>query len=226
MKRLEKKHSLAVRWFHWINFLLLALMVWSGMLIYWANAVYRIGAGPYTLFRMNLAPATWSRLHVSYRLAEGMSLHFFFMWLFAVNGVLYVLYTAISGQWRELVPSRSSVRHAAFTVLHDLHIRREPPPLQKFNGAQQFAYTAIILMGFGSLVTGIAIYKPVQFGWLAAVLGGYQTARFFHFWLTVGYVLFFFVHVAQVVRAGWNNLCSMVIGYELRNGAPPEVSND
>lgn len=226
MKRLEKKHPLAIRWFHWINFPLLALMIWSGAMIYWANAVYRVGAGKHPLFAMNFSQPVWNKLHMSYRLAEGMALHFFVMWFFAINGVLYVAYTLISGEWRELVPNRSSFRHAWLTVLHDLHIRREPPPLQKYNGAQQFAYSGIVLMGLGSLVTGIAIYKPVQFAWLDALLGGYPMARFFHFWITVGYLTFFAVHIAQVVRAGWNNFRSMVIGVELRDVPPPEATHD
>jgi thiosulfate reductase cytochrome b subunit len=100
-------------------------------------------------------------------------------------------------------------------MLHDLHLSRRQPPPRKFNGAQQIAYTSIIIMGFFSLLSGIAIYKPVQFAWLATLFGGYQGARFVHFWLTVGYVLFFFVHVAQVVKAGWNNFRAMVNGYEL-----------
>ena len=70
-------------------------------------------------------------------------------------------------------------------------------------------------MGCGSLLTGLAIYKPTQFAWLAKVLGGYQAARFEHFWLTIGYVAFFAIHIAQVVRAGWNNFRAMVGGYEL-----------
>ena len=61
----------------------------------------------------------------------------------------------------------------------------------------------------------------MQFSWLATLMGGYQAARFIHFWLTIGYVAFFFVHVAQVVRAGWNNFRAMVVGYELH-----EVPND
>lgn len=215
MKRLQKKHSLAVRWFHWINFPILGVMIWSGSMIYWANSVYRIGAGRHTLVAMNVPEPAWEKLHLAYRLADGMALHFFAMWFFAINGVLYVLYTAISGEWRELVPDRNSFRHAFQTVLHDLHIRKEPPSPQKFNGAQQFAYTGIVLMGAGSLITGLAIYKPVQFGWLTALLGGYPMSRFFHFWITVGYLLFFVVHIAQVVRAGWNNFRSMVIGYEV-----------
>ena len=60
-------------------------------------------------------------------------------------------------------------------------------------------------MGAGSLATGLAIYKPVQFSWLTQTLGGYPWARAEHFALTIGYVLFFCVHIGQVARAGWNN---------------------
>jgi thiosulfate reductase cytochrome b subunit len=190
-------------------------MIWSGILIYWAYPVYRIGIADFSLAKMTLAQATYKKLHINNRLAEGMALHFFFMWLFAINGVLYVAYTAISGQWRHLVPGRDTWREAWHVVLHDLHIRRDPPPRRKFNGAQQIAYTAVILMGLGSLLTGLAIYKPVQLWWLTTLLGGYPMARFFHFWLTVGYVVFFVVHIAQVVRTGWNNFRSMVIGAEV-----------
>ena len=221
MKQLEKKHPLAIRWFHWINFPLLLVMVWSGLLIYWANPVYRVGIGKLTLFKMTLAEPRWEKLGVAFRLAEGLSLHFFFMWLFAINGIAYVLYTIISGEWRELVPTRRSFIEAIQVTLHDLHLRKEAPPHGKYNGAQRIAYTAIILMGLGSLLSGVAIYKPVQFGWLTFLLGGYQMARFFHFWLTVGYVVFFVVHIGQVIRTGWNNFRAMVIGAELR-----EVPND
>ena len=217
MKTLVKKHPLAIRWFHWVNFPLLMLMVWSGILIYWAYPVYRVGLGDYSLFKMNLEQTTWRQLHVNNRLAEGMALHFFFMWLFAINGVLYVAYTLFSGEWRALVPNRQSFKEAIQVMLHDLHLRRDPPPPRKFNGAQQIAYTSVIFMGLGSLLTGLAIYKPVQFSWLTWIFGGYTMARFFHFWLTVGYVLFFLVHIAQVIRAGWNNFRAMVIGYEVRH---------
>jgi thiosulfate reductase cytochrome b subunit len=90
-----------------------------------------------------------------------------------------------------------------------------PPPRRKFNAAQQFAYTSIIVMGAGSLLTGLAIYKPVQFSWLTTLLGGYEWARWAHFWLTIGYVLFFLIHITQVIRAGWNNFRAMVVGYEM-----------
>jgi thiosulfate reductase cytochrome b subunit len=214
---LEKKHPLAIRWFHWVNFPLLALMVWSGLLIYWAYPTYRIGIGDFTLVKMNLQQTTWRALHVNNRLAEGMALHFFFMWFFALNGIAYVAYTLVSGEWRELLPNRHTLRDAWHVLLHDLRIRREPLPRVKFNGAQRLAYTGVVLMGLGSLLSGLAIYKPVQFAWLTALFGGYPAARFVHFWLTVGYVLFFLVHVAQVIKAGWNNFRAMVIGVEVRD---------
>lgn len=215
MSQLEKKHPLAIRWFHWINFPLLALMIWSGILIYWAYPAYRIGIGDFTLVKMNLDQTTWRALKVNNRLAEGMALHFFFMWLFAVNGVAYVAYTLFSGEWRELLPNRHTLRDAWNVLLHDLRIRKEPLPRTKFNGAQKLAYTGVIVMGLGSLLTGLAIYKPVQLAWLTALFGGYPFARFLHFWLTAGYVAFFVVHIAQVVRAGWNNFRAMVIGVEV-----------
>jgi thiosulfate reductase cytochrome b subunit len=215
MSRLEKKHPLAIRWFHWINFPLLALMIWSGILIYWAYPAYRIGIGDFTLVKMNLDQTTWRALKVNNRLAEGMALHFFFMWLFAINGIAYVAYTLFSGEWRELVPNRHTLRDAWNVLLHDLHIRKDPLPKAKFNGAQKIAYSGVVLMGLGSLLTGLAIYKPVQLAWLTALFGGYPAARFLHFWLTVGYVAFFVVHIAQVIRAGWNNFRAMVIGVEV-----------
>ena len=216
MKKLVRKHPLAIRWFHWINFPLLMLMIWSGTLIYWAYPIYKFGP-----IKLNLPQASWKALHVNNRLAEGMALHFFFMWLFLLNGVAYVTYTIVSGEWRALVPNRASFREAWHVLLHDLHLRKEPPPARKFNGAQQIAYTAIIVMGLGSVLTGLAIYKPVQLSWLTTIFGGYPAARFLHFWLTVGYVVFFIVHVAQVIKAGWNNFRAMIIGYEVQNVTEP-----
>ena len=214
MIRLEHKHPRAIRWMHWINVPVLAVMIWSGLLIYWANDVYRIGFGNVTLFKF-FPDAFYDFFHLDHRLAEGMAWHFLFMWFFALNGLAYVTYTAVSGEWRHLVPGRNSFREAWQVLLHDLHLTKVEPPRRKFNGAQQFAYTGVILMGAGSLATGLAIYKPTQLAWLTALLGGYEMARWEHFWLTVGYLLFFCVHITQVIRAGWNNFRAMVTGYEV-----------
>jgi thiosulfate reductase cytochrome b subunit len=207
--RLRLKHLRAVRWFHWINFPLLALMIWSGILIYWAYAPYRVGS-------FHFFPVWfYSAFRIDHRLAQGMALHFLFMWLFTVNGVLYVAYTLFSGEWRYLAPrSRSVFRDSVQVFFYDLGLTKIMPVQEKYNAAQQLSYTFIVLMGMGSVLTGLAIYKPVQMGWLTRSFGGYETARGIHFALTIGYVLFFVVHIAQVIRAGWNNFRSMVVGYE------------
>jgi thiosulfate reductase cytochrome b subunit len=216
MKIIKEKHSLAMRWTHWINFPVLAIMIWSGMLIYWASDTYSITLFGHTYFKF-FPNWFYNTLHIPRRLAEGMAFHFLFMWFFTLNGVVYVLYTIISGEWRQLVPNRHSFKQAWLVILHDLHIRKTAPPQNKYNAAQRISYTAIIIMGFGSLITGLAIYKPVQFNTLAWLCGGYHAARIEHFVLTIGYVLFFLIHVIQVVLAGWKNFQSAITGFEVVN---------
>src|SRR4051794_22817174 len=122
-KRLEKKHPLAIRWFHWINFPVLMIMIWSGLLIYWANDVYRIGVGGFTLFHF-FPDWVYDKLSLDHRLAVGMAWHFLFIWFFALNGLCYVLYTALSGEWRFLLPNRKTYREAIQVVLNDLHLSK------------------------------------------------------------------------------------------------------
>jgi thiosulfate reductase cytochrome b subunit len=214
MKKIVKKHPLAMRWFHWINFPILMVMTWSGLLIYWANDVYRLGWNNTTILKF-FPQSFYDALHLNYKLAQGMAFHFVFMWLFFINGFLYVLYTIISGEWHELVPNKHSFKEAWLVVLHDLHLRKMAPPQKKYNAAQKIAYTGIVIMGFGSIITGLAIYKPVQLWWLCELMGGYAFARIFHFALTIGYSLFFVVHIVQVILAGWNNFRSVVTGFEV-----------
>jgi thiosulfate reductase cytochrome b subunit len=221
--RVEYKHSLATRWMHWINFPLLFVMIYSGILIYWADSqheglnahhVYRVGIGHWTLFRF-FPRWFYNDFHLKYQLAQGLAYHFFFMWFFALNGIVYVFYTLLSGEWRNLIPTRHSLVGALHVVTHDLGLSTRPLPQQKFNDAQRVAYTGVVLMGIGSLLTGLAIYKPTELHIITTLLGGYEVARWFHFWLTLFYVVFFLVHVAQVIRAGWNSFRAMLIGYQV-----------
>ncbi|MEO5946110.1 MAG: cytochrome b/b6 domain-containing protein [Chitinophagaceae bacterium] len=215
MKKIVKKHPLAIRWFHWFNFPVLAVMIWSGLLIYWANDVYKIGFGSTTLLKF-FPDSFYKALNVPFRLSEGMAYHFVFMWLFFLNGIAYVLYTIFSGEWRLLMPNRKSFKEAWQVLLHDLRIRKGKPVQGKYNGAQRIAYTAIIIMGIGSILTGLAIYKPVQLYWLCNLMGGYKMARILHFALTIGYVLFFLIHIFQVIMAGWNNFRAIITGFEVK----------
>ena len=219
MKKIVLKHPLAIRWMHWINFPILSVMIWSGLLIYWANDVYKVRLGHNILFSF-FPESFYKKLNISSRLAEGMAFHFVFMWVFFLNGLVYVTYTLISGEWRYLCPNRHSFKEALLVVLHDLHLRKTAPPQQKYNGAQKIAYTAIIVMGLGSVLTGLAIYKPAQYPWLTALFGGYGPCRVIHFILTLGYCVFFVIHIIQVILAGWNNFRAMVAGFDIVNDPP------
>ena len=190
-KYLEKKHPLAIRWLHWINFPLLTMMIWSGLLIYWANAIYGVKIFGYEVshfvpvwfidfFGISQQQVEGLQLHffpvwfydffgIPQRLAEGIQLHFFFMWFFAANGVIYVIYLIASGEWRAILPVPGSFKRALLVTLHDMHIVKTLPPQGKYNDAQRIAYTGVILMGAGSLLTGLSIYKPLQAAWLTAI---------------------------------------------------------
>ena len=229
--RLEKKHPLAIRWMHWVNFPVLFIMIWSGLLIYWndsdnayqhPHAVYRIGVGSLTLFRF-FPKGFWKAIDAPYNVTEGLGYHFFFMWVFALNGIAYVLFTVLSGEWRFVVPDRKSLKEGIQVTLKDLHLSKYLPPQKKYNGAQKIAYTSVILMGAGSLITGLAIYKPTQAHWVTSLLGGYEMARWEHFLLTLGFSGFFLVHVTQVALAGWNNFRSMVSGLEVKPVEEPSL---
>jgi thiosulfate reductase cytochrome b subunit len=212
---LVKKHSFLIRWTHWIHFPLLSLMIWSGIWIDWANDVYK----PF------FPKWFYTTFHVDHHLAMGMAVHFSVMWLFMINGAIYISYLCISGEWRDLLSNKHSLKQSlkeAFQVLqHDLGFRKSLPKQDKFNAAQRFAYTGINLIGIASIISGLAIYKPTQLHWLTSLLGGYETSRFIHFICMLAYVVFFMIHLAQVIRAGWNNLRAMVTGYEIKETRSP-----
>ena len=226
------KHPLAIRWFHWINFPVLATMVWSGVLILWANDVY-----PTERFRLKIpdhilvfptsiqaiyggmdvpeAPKPLYDLTLGFRLADGMAWHFALAWVFALNGIAYVLFLLLSGQWKHLAPRRDSLKEAVKVALADLKFWKKPELAkegEKYNHAQRIAYSGVAALGLAMLITGLAIAKPARLAPMVALLGGYQAARTEHFLVTCLLVSFFFVHVAQVARAGWRNLRGMLVG--------------
>ena len=209
------KHSRPSRWMHWINFPLIFIMIWSGLRIYWANDVYRIGWGDWTLFEF-FPDWFYEKLQLNRKLAKGLAFHMTFGWLFAINGLAFGVYLVKSGHWRTIFPERGWVKDSLRTIAHDLRLTKRPPPSQSFyNAAQRVTYTLVILLGAVALVTGFAIFKPTQLSPLTTMLGGYENARAIHFWTTMSFLAFFVVHVLQVIRAGWSNFASMVTGYEV-----------
>jgi thiosulfate reductase cytochrome b subunit len=214
LKKIRQKHSLAIRWLHWINFPLLTIMIWSGILIYWGNDVYKLGWGDKTLLKF--FPDSFNKaLNIPFRLAEGMNLHFFFMWFFTINGLIYFFYLLFSKEYKLIFPSKNSLKEAGRVLLHTLKIKKGLPPQKKYNAAQRIAYTGTIVLGFGITVTGLAIYKPAQLYWLCNILGGYEWARIEHFVITILFVLFFVIHLIQVMIAGRKNFIPMLTGFEV-----------
>lgn len=203
--RSREKHALFLRIVHWLNVPLVGLMVWSGLLIYWANDVYEpfFPAWFYEFFS------------IPFRLAEGLWIHFVVGWLLVFNGLAYLIWLVASGHWRELFPNRGTWRWVVPTLLHDLGLKKDKLPKEKFNAVQRLVYPGAIGVLVVGVFSGFAIYKPVQLNWFTGLFGGYETARMIHFYAMIAIVLFAALHVVQVVRAGWNNFRAMVAGFEL-----------
>jgi len=210
-----EKHRRGNRWMHWINFPLLTIMIWSGLRIYWADVrdPYVFGIFGWEIFEF-FPDYINEPLGLERRLARGMAFHFTFGWLFTLNSVAFGLYLWRTGGWRNFIPTRDDLRQIPKVLLYDIGIRKEAPPQGKYNGAQQLSYAIVLLMGVLVIVSGFAIYKPTQLSLLTTVFGGYGGARFIHFSTTIGFILFFFIHILQVARAGFGNFWSMVTGYE------------
>ncbi len=221
----QKKHSLAVRWMHWINFPVLMVMMYSGMRIYWADVrdPYVLGLGGWEIFTF-WPDAVNSGLELERRLAKGIAFHLNFGWFFVLNGLAYMFVLSRKGEWRHIVPDLQSVKDVGRSVAHDLHLRRDKPVQGKYNPAQQLTYTLVIVMAALLVFSGFAIYKPGQLSWLEAAFGGYDNARFVHFTMTILLLGFFVVHLLQVARSGWSNFASMITGYRLGPAGSDEVA--
>ncbi|MEE8602378.1 cytochrome b/b6 domain-containing protein [Euzebya tangerina] len=218
-------HPRAIRWMHWINFPILAIMIWSGLRIYWAYDEFALGVGDTEIFAF-FPEAFYDALGLGRRLARGIAFHFTFGWFFAINGLLYILYLAFSGEWRHIVPDRYDFADSTKVVAHDLHLTDEAPVQGKYNAAQKLAYSSVILMGALIVLTGFAIYKPTQLNLLTTLFGGYETSRLIHFWTTIGLFSFFVIHLLQVLRAGVGNFWSMISGFEYRPATAADSTDE
>jgi thiosulfate reductase cytochrome b subunit len=165
---------------HWINALAMILMIMSGWQIYNASPLFDFR------FSRDITLGGW--------LAGALLWHFAAMWLLAVNGLVYVALGIVSGRFRrKLVPIRPGEvladTKAAFTgrLAHD--------DLSVYNAVQKLLYLGVILAGAVMILSGLAIWKPVQLQELTALFGGYDTARYVHFFAMAAIVGFLAVHV-------------------------------
>jgi thiosulfate reductase cytochrome b subunit len=177
-------HPVWVRVTHWINVVAMAVMIGSGWEIYNASPLF-----PF-VFPRGITLGGW--------LAGALLWHFAAMWLLAVNGLVYLVLGVLTGRFRrKLVPIRPadvlSDARAALTgkLNHD--------DLSVYNAVQKLLYLGVILAGIVIVLSGLAIWKPVQLQELTALFGGYDAARYVHFFAMATIVGFLIVHVIMAL---------------------------
>ncbi len=207
-----------VRATHWAHVVLFAIMAGSGLQILAADPFLGAQGEPYGWYPFQ-GHAPPRLLTLGHWLAGARHWHFAFAWLFTANAIAYVAWLLASGEWRRRLfwPPRDA-RHAWHTLLHDVRVRREPPPpAGLYNGAQRLAYTGVLLVAPVLVLSGLALYKPVQLPRLTALLGGYDAARAIHLGVLALLALFLVVHVIQVL-AHPRTIADMATGGRPRAG--------
>jgi thiosulfate reductase cytochrome b subunit len=207
-----RRHHWIVRASHWLNAVLLAGMIASGLQIYSAFTHFGKRGSPYLPNPWDGEPLPrWARL--GGWLGGGIHWHFALAWPLVLTGLVYLGYLAVSGEWRSLLFRPRDVPAAWRMQLYYLRLRREHPPQGKHNALQKAAYSSILLLGILSVLTGFAIYKPVQLWWLTALFGGYELARYWHFWAVWLFVAFTVVHVIMVFVVDPASLRAIITGW-------------
>ena len=180
-RRVQRLHPLPIRVMHWINAFAMIVMITSGWGIYNDDVIIRGFSFP-----------GWLRL--GEWAAPSVNYHFAGMWLLALNGLAYLAYGLGTGRLRErLLPIR--LRDLVQTVRDTLHFHVAHEDLTTYNAVQKLLYFVVIAAGVSQVLTGLALWKPVQFSGLVSLLGGFQAARVIHFIGMAVIVAFLLVHV-------------------------------
>jgi thiosulfate reductase cytochrome b subunit len=189
-------HPLWVRITHWINALAVIVMIGSGWEIYNASPLFAF------TFPHSITLGRW--------LAGALLLHFAAMWILVVNGLIYLILGIATGRLRsKLFPLRASAVFADTRAA--LAGRLSYDDLSVYNAVQRLFYLGIILIGMVVVLSGLAIWKPVQFQELTALLGGYDTARYVHFFAMAAIVAFLLLHVVMALLVP-KTMRAMIIG--------------
>jgi thiosulfate reductase cytochrome b subunit len=189
-------HPLWVRVTHWINALAIIVMIGSGWQIYNASPLFQF------TFPRSITIGEW--------LAGALLWHFAAMWVFVANGVVYITLGIASGRFRrKLFPIRAT------EVLTDLGaaftFKLSHADLALYNGVQKLLYLGVILAGVVLVLSGLSIWKPVQYHELTTIFGGYDTARYVHFFAMSTVVAFLVVHVILAIIVP-KSLRAMILG--------------
>jgi thiosulfate reductase cytochrome b subunit len=188
-----------IRVVHWLNVVFITLMAASGLEIFAAYPALGPRGAQYSWYPLQgVAPPQW--LRIGGWLAGARHWHFAVAWFLILNGLVYVGYMAMSGEWRRRVfLPRRDARGALAQFAYYARLRKTPPPQDFYNGLQRLAYTSVALIGLATVLSGLAIYKPVQFHPLTALLGGYDIARVIHLAGLCLIAIFVAIHLVLVL---------------------------
>jgi thiosulfate reductase cytochrome b subunit len=176
----RREQPLPIRIAHWLNVLFLILMAGSGLQILAAYPSLGPQGAQYSWYPFQgTPPPDW--LRIGGWLAGGRHWHFAIAWFFILNGLLYLGYQFASGEWRRrfFLPHRDAP-NALRQFAYYARLRQNPPALDFYNGLQRLAYNSVVLFAVVMVLSGLAIYKPVQLHFLTVLLGGYDGARVVH----------------------------------------------
>jgi thiosulfate reductase cytochrome b subunit len=226
MAELVKRTHWIVRLTHWVNVVAVIIMAGSGMRIYNAHPAFARPGESFPLNPLEGHPIPdW--LTFGAWLGGARHWHFAMMWVLVANGLLYLGFIYLHGEWRDLVPRRGDARDSIEMIKFYLFVRREHPHQGKHNALQKSAYFAMPIIAFIIVLSGIAIWKPVTLGFITALFVNYKWARFVHFTAMVVLLLIAIVHVFMVFAVDPYSLRSMTTGWynrarspELRNARP------
>jgi thiosulfate reductase cytochrome b subunit len=216
---ISRRHHWVVRLTHWVNVLALTIMVTSGLRIFNAYPMFARRGETFCCYPFEgIRIPEW--LTFGGWLAGARNWHFAMMWLLVLNGLVYLGFIYIHGEWRELVPRRGDHRDAWEMFKFYMFVRKEHPKQRKHNTLQRLTYFAMPLIGIVAVLTGVAIWKPVQLGFLTNLFGGYVWARYWHFMSMVALVALSLVHIFMVFAVDPYSLPSIITGRYNERYAP------
>jgi Ni/Fe-hydrogenase b-type cytochrome subunit len=202
------EHPFVVRFCHWVNSVALFVLVGSGLQIFRAFPSFRAKIPQTVLINW---PKTYA---LGGWLGGGLQWHLTFMWIYIGTGLLYVAYEVFSGNYRQILFVPRDIRGVWPMARHYFFFGKKPPVTEAYNPLQKLAYTSAIGLGVLSVLSGLAVWKPIQFSWLAWLMGGFHLARLWHFLVMWALIGFLFGHLVMVVLHGWNNFVSMMTGWK------------
>ncbi len=202
------EHPFVVRLCHWVNAVSLFVLVGSGLQIFRAFPSFgaKIPQKDLINWPKSLAIGGW--------LGGALQWHLTFMWIYIASGLLYLGYQVFSGNYKQILFLRRDIAGIWPMVRHYFFFGPKPPEREAYNALQKQAYTSAIILGALSVMTGLAIWKPVQFSWLAWMMGGFHWARLLHFIVMRALLAFVFGHLVMVALHGWNNFVSILTGWK------------